>query len=158
MKSGFLFMVGFVAIMAMGANGRGGSNQLRSATENFQRPEMALAAGYSPASNLDRCHSSLGGAGYQYINAALIDTTVDLLKPEALVYVPGPNGAYKLGAVAYMVPVSAWHAIHPTEWPQAMGEQFHLNSRVGMYVLHVWNWENNPSGMFEDWNPKVPCV
>ena len=25
------------------------------------------------------------------------------------------------------------------------------------YQRHVWLWRNNPSGMFEDWNPSVSC-
>jgi hypothetical protein len=23
--------------------------------------------------------------------------------------------------------------------------------------LHAWIWQNNPAGMFEDWNPTVSC-
>ena len=26
-----------------------------------------------------------------------------------------------------------------------------------IFGLHVWLWRNNPSGMFEDFNPKVRC-
>ncbi len=25
------------------------------------------------------------------------------------------------------------------------------------YELHVWAWEENPSGSFSDWNPRVSC-
>ena len=157
MKGGFLFIFGFVGILALSATGRGEMAQLRSATEQFQRPEMAQAAGYRLMSGLSRCNPGFGGAGYQYVNVGLIDTTVDLLHPEAMIYVPGLNGGLQLGAVEYIVPVAAWHAINTSAWPQAMGQQFHLNPVLGVYVLHIWVWENNPSGMFEDWNPKVAC-
>jgi len=28
---------------------------------------------------------------------------------------------------------------------------------MAQYILHAWVWKNNPSGMFEDWNPAVSC-
>jgi hypothetical protein len=38
-----------------------------------------------------------------------------------------------------------------------MGEDLHLNSALGVYVLHAWVWRNNPAGILEDWNPEVSC-
>ena len=26
-----------------------------------------------------------------------------------------------------------------------------------LYALHVWAWENNPSGIYKSWNPRVNC-
>ena len=158
MKSGFLFILGLTAIMAFGASGRGELAQIRSATEQFQRPEMAQAAGYSFISSLNDCNPSFGGAGYQYINIGLIDTSVDLLHPEAMIYVPGRNGTLQLGAVEYIVPVAAWNAIHTAEWPRIMDQQFQLNPGLGVYILHIWVWTDNPSGIFEAWNPNVACL
>ena len=158
MKIGILFLLGITAISVLGIAGQGELPQLHSATEQFQRPEAAQAAGYNFMSSLDYCNQNLGGAGYQYVNIGLIDTNVDLLHPEALIYVPDPSGTLQLGAVEYMVPVAAWNAIHKAEWPQIMGQQFHLNATLGAYVLHVWIWKDNPSGIFEDWNPNVACL
>jgi hypothetical protein len=28
---------------------------------------------------------------------------------------------------------------------------------LGIWYLHVWIWEPNPSGLFADWNPSVTC-
>lgn len=81
---------------------------------------------------------------------------MDLLHPEAIVYAPNQSGSIQLGAVAYMVPTTVWHAEH-NELPQILGQSFHLHETLGMYVLHVWIWKDNPSGMFEDWNPNVSC-
>jgi hypothetical protein len=94
--------------------------------------------------------------GYHYVNTDLLDTTVDLLRPEAMVYSPDANGSIQLGAVEYIVSAAAWDAEH-TEVPQVLGQSFHLNERLGVYILHAWLWKNNPSGMFEDWNPEVTC-
>jgi hypothetical protein len=153
---GILFMLGVIGIMMMGTNGQSDLAQLRSITAQFQRLEAAQTAGYSPASGQCSKNSGFGGLGYRYVNTSLIDANVDFLQPEVLVYLPGPNGVLQLGAVEYIVPVAKWNATH-TGWPQMMGHQFHLNPGLEAYVLHVWVWENNPSGTFEDWNPKVSC-
>ena len=43
------------------------------------------------------------------------------------------------------------------EMPMLHGRHFHLNEKLGVLVLHAWIWKDNPSGMFEDWNPTVSC-
>ena len=95
--------------------------------------------------------------GYHYIHTGLLDLTVDALQPEAMVYVPGPNGQFKLGAVEYIVPAADWDANGHTEPPSLLGHHFHLNQDLGVYVLHAWIWRQNPLGIFEDWNPNVTC-
>lgn len=149
-------MLGVIGIMMMGTNDQREVAQLRLVTAQFQRIEVVQAAGYSLASSQCLKNSGFGGLGYRYINTSLIDAKVDIQQPEVIIYVPGPNGALQLGAVEYVVPVAMWNATH-TGWPQMMGHQFHLNPSLNAYVLHIWVWENNPSGMFEDWNPKVSC-
>ena len=140
------------------AEAQDGLAELRSATVQYHRLEVAQAAGYDLLPGLEHCFNNpgVGAMGYHYINANLLDTTVDFLKPEVLVYVPGPNGILQLGAVEYVVPAAAWDAEN-TELPQVIGQEYHLNPVLGVYVLHIWVWKNNPSGMFEDWNPTVSC-
>jgi hypothetical protein len=29
-------------------------------------------------------------------------------------------------------------------------------SRFGGWMFHIWLWENNPAGMFNNWNTAVP--
>lgn len=94
--------------------------------------------------------------GFHYINTASLDTKLDPLKPEAIVYAPKKNGKLQLAAVEYIVPAEAWDAEH-SELPMLLGQHFHLNEDLGVYVLHAWVWEKNPAGVFEDWNPKVSC-
>jgi hypothetical protein len=156
---GIMFVFGLIGILMMGTNRHSDLAQLRLATVEFQRLEAAQAAGYSLMPGLNQCfqNSGFGGLGYRFISTSLIDANVDLMQPEVMVYVRGPNGALQLAAVEYIVPVAAWNATH-TGWPQLMGHQFHLNPSLEAYVLNIWVWENNPSGMFEDWNPKVSCA
>lgn len=146
------------AVFAVRAETQDDLAELRDATAQYHRPEAAQAAGYDLVPGLDHCFNNpgVGAMGYHYINVSLLDTTVNFLQPEAMVYTPGPNGILQLGAVEYVVPAAAWDAIH-TELPQVIGHEFHLNPTLGVYVLHIWIWKNNSSGMFEDWNPKVSC-
>ena len=158
MKSGFLFVSGLIAILVLSATRQNELAQLRNATVQFHRTSAAHAAGYDLILGLDYCFQNygVGGMGYHYINTKLLDTAVELLHPEAIVYAPDANGSIQLGAIEYMVPAAAWDAEH-TEPPQVLGQRFHLHEKLGMYVLHAWIWKNNPSGMFEDWNPDVSC-
>lgn len=159
MKTQILFVLGFFAILALGATDANELAQLRAATAEFHRPEAAQAAGYDLVPGLDHCFNNpgVGAMGYHYINVSILDTTVELSRPEAMVYTPGPDGILQLGAVEYVVPAVAWDAKGYTHPPVLFGRFFHLNQALGVYVLHAWVWKNNPSGMFEDWNPNVSC-
>ena len=132
--------------------------RVRAATAQFHRPEAAQAAGYDLVPGLDYCFDNpgVGAMGYHYINTGILDTTVELLRPEAMVYAPGPDGILQLAAVEYIVPAALWDAEN-SELPMLLGQHFHLNANLGVYVLHAWIWKNNPSGIFEDWNPTVSC-
>jgi hypothetical protein len=37
------------------------------------------------------------------------------------------------------------------------GQQFKQNDTFQLWGLHVWVWEENPSGLFANWNPRVTC-
>jgi hypothetical protein len=132
---------------------------VRWATAHFHRTTMAQAVGYDLVPGLDHCFDNpgVGGMGYHYINLGLLDLTVEALQPEAIVYVPRRSGQRKLGAVEYIVPAAAWDAAGHTEPPSVLGQHLHLNQALGVYVLHVWLWQHNPAGIFEDWNPNVSC-
>jgi hypothetical protein len=132
---------------------------VRRATAQYHRPEAAMAAGWNLVPGLDHCffQPGVGAMGYHLIDAASLDLSLDPLHPEALVYAPGPNGQLQLGAVEYVVPAAAWDATGNPELPMVLGQRLHLNEALGVYILHAWIWKHNPSGIFEDWNPRVHC-
>ena len=131
--------------------------QVRAATAPFHNTETAKAAGYSFVPGLDSCFDNpgVGGMGFHLIKG--VDLTVNALEPEAMVYAPGPNGQLQLDAVEYIVPAADWDKAGHTQPPSVLGQSFHLDAALGVYILHAWIWRENPSGMFEDWNPKVSC-
>ena len=125
------------------------------ATAGFQDVGTAEAAGYSSSIDTLGCFQNpeRGGMGVHYIDQALLDDHVDITQPEALVYELDASGAI-VGLVAheYIVPVDAWTAEEP---PSLFGRDFHRHPTLPLWVLHAWLWKDNPSGIFEDWNPAV---
>ena len=96
---------------------------------------------------------STGGMGYHYGKTAFIDGNARLLEPEILMYEPQRDGSLQLVGIEYVVPLSA--AANP---PSLFGLEFHRNEAFQLWVLHVWLYKDNPSGMFTDWNPTVSCA
>jgi hypothetical protein len=127
---------------------------LRRVTANFHDLESAKAAGWS--TEITGCMSDrkAGGMGYHYGNPKLIDGSVRADEPELLLYAPEKDGGMRLTAVEYVVPLGAWSAPTP---PRLFDHDFAVNSTFGVWALHAWAWDDNPSGMFADWNPRVSC-
>ena len=160
-----LFVLGVIAILALTlvsavrASSQNDLAKVRAATEKFRKIEAVQAAGYDLVSSLDHCfeNGDIGNMGYHYINTASLDTSLDPLKPEAIVYAPTKDGELQLAAVEYIVPQAAWDEAGNTHPPELLGQHFHLNENLHVYVLHAWIWKHNPAGIFEDWNPNVSC-
>lgn len=126
---------------------------LRTATAGFLQFERAKVSGWSI--QITGCMSNpLGGMGYHYANAKIIDGTVRADQPEMLLYEPESNGQMRLVGVEYVVPIAAWHDAKP---PRLFGRDFVVDKAFQLWALHVWAWETNPSGMYQDWNPRVFC-
>jgi hypothetical protein len=125
------------------------------ATAAFQDVAVAEAAGYASSIDTLGCFQSpgRGGMGVHYIDADLLDATVDVTKPEALVYELDAAGEVTgLVAHEHIVPVDAWTSRRP---PMLFGMAFHRHPTLPLWVLHTWLWKDNPGGVFEDWNPAV---
>ncbi len=136
--------------------------QLRAATAQFHQIDAALDAGYETFKIDDSTvglglpgdptcfDNAAGGMGVHYVKG--IDATLDPQQPEAMVYEIEANGRLRLVAVEYLVPVGE---VDPANPPSLFGHEFHPHSFLPVYILHVWVWKNNPSGVFADFNPKV---
>ncbi len=136
---------------------------VREATERFQNVKQAEREEYHLQFG---CVSGddFGAMGLHYVNDALVGTgTVDVTRPQIILYEQQPNGSLKLTGADYLVLADAWDASHPGVTPQLMGQIFHYFSspnRFGLpafYTLHVWAWKDNPKGAFVNWHPNVSC-
>jgi hypothetical protein len=160
MKGKRVFIAGvlLVAILAGTAvvAASGETAGIRRATARYRRVQAAQERGYEA---FLECLSDpvAGGMGYHYVNFDIVDLALDANRPEALVYEPGPNGQLNLVAVEYIVPAEPWDAAGNNAPPTLLGQLFHLNEGLGVYVLHAWVWKENPSGLYEDYNPAVEC-
>ncbi len=126
---------------------------LRRETRHYRSFSEAASDGY--VAQLSPCvDSPAGGMGYHYGNPALIDTELEALRPEILMYEPRPNGRLRFVGVEYIVPIAAWDEPHP---PEVEGVELHKNEALGLWVLHVWTRRKNPTGVFQDFNPRVTC-
>jgi hypothetical protein len=149
-------ILGMMLIMpaALAAGQSGLATAARQGTASFHNANQAGSAGYVSTLELLGCFENpgTGGMGLHYLNLSLMDGSVDATTPEALVYEMTENGKLKLAGVEYIVPLGAWSGEDP---PELFGRSFHVNTALGLWVLHAWVWTPNPLGMFEDWNPSV---
>ena len=127
--------------------------RLRAATEPFKSSGAAIAAGYPQETGCVQMQPH-GAMGYHFGNPALKDATLEVEKPEVLVYEKRPDGTFQLNGVEFYVPFSAWTKTEP---PSIMGQNLKRAEGLGFWYLHVWSWTANPSGLFADWNPNVKC-
>jgi hypothetical protein len=137
----------------------------RQATARYH--DLSQAAGYGLFSDAAGilCIDQLGagGMGIHYVNGALVgDPNEDARHPEALVYDPDAFGRLKLVAAEYIVDKATWDATHSGP-PRLFGQDFLTipdGNRFGLaafYEIHAWLWKPNPSGFFNNWNPRVVC-
>ena len=141
--------------------------QVRQATAKYHDVEAALADGFiqTPA-----CVASPdGGMGIHFIHLArMMDSEVNILEPEILLYVESGNELKLIG-------VEYWFSIGPPNIPVdrlprplapapvIFGRSMegpmdpHEEGQPPHYDLHAWVWQGNPSGVFAQFNPNVSC-
>ena len=127
---------------------------VHSATARYHSTTQAIKAGYVADT---RCVSvpGLGGMGYHWVKASLIDPVFDPLTPEVLLYATGPGGNLKLVAVEYLV-IDAGQPI-PRFDNQIFDDRSGAPITEHHWSLHVWLHEENPAGMFKPFNPNITC-
>ena len=126
---------------------------VRQSAMRFHSTTQATRAGYSVASGCVAV-PGLGGMGYHWVNQQLVDPVFDPLKPEAVLYAPGPNGQMQFVAVEYIVINVGQPA------PTFDGQPFNVGGTpvpVAHWSLHVWVNRENPNGLFTPFNPDVSC-
>lgn len=139
----------------------------RDASAAYADPAAALASGYelltdaSDIACIDQAGD--GGMGVHYVKGALVKAaTIDAARPQALVYALDSSSKLQLVALEYVTLKADWDAAHSSP-PTLFGQGFNVTdagNRFGLpayYSLHVWIWKDNPSGMFNPWNPGVAC-
>lgn len=159
-----------IAIGATAAFGYPGNlplHRVKQATTRYHNVEVAKSAGYGLLLDAQgiACIDmpGQGAMGVHYVNGDLVgDPAIDPLRPEAVVYEPGPGSHLRLVAVEYVVLQADWDRTHHAR-PKLFGRRFDLTTspnRYGLpafYSLHAWIFRDNPAGTFTMWNPRVHC-
>ncbi len=140
-------------------------HEVRRATKKFHDIQVAVQEGYAAFPDRNGycvAQPGQGAMGIHYLNGGLLDAVLDPLRPEALMYQPTKDGRLELLGVEYIVFQDVWDALHPQP-PVLFGHPFHLvrapnrYNVPAFYELHLWVWEHNRNGIFNDWNPQVRC-
>ena len=112
-------------------------------------------AGYPTALGMCAADSSMGAMGYHLVNRPLFDATLDIERPEMLVFEPLGDGKARLVAVEYVVPYRFAPRDGPA--PRLFGQDLKRYDKFNYWEIHVWAWRANRSGIFADWNPDLSC-
>lgn len=129
---------------------------VHSVAARFNTPVQATRAGYVSTVACAQ-HPTAGAMGIHWVNESLIDGVFDPLQPEAVLYMPDAHGKLRLVAVEYIVFPDPEG---PAEVPMFGDQPFDFNMAPlpePNYTLHVWAFEENPSGVFAQWNPALSC-
>lgn len=135
---------------------------VREATRQYLDVNNAIAAGYGPFLGCVS-GSDHGAMGIHYINGSLLNGTIDVNHPQALIYEPLPNGQLRLVGVEFITLASTW--LQNNSSPPVLEGQVFLYvdspnrfNTPAFFELHVWAWRDNPQGDFVDWNNHVSCA
>jgi hypothetical protein len=135
---------------------------VREATRRFNDLERAVAEGYVPISPCVEV-PGLGGMGIHYGKPATMDDADYVAtEPEILLYAPQADGSLRLVAVEYWITEAAWQTAGKSGTPVFVDHPFDFDPAndhglPNRYTLHIWNWFDNPSGIFAPFNPRVSC-
>ncbi len=151
LAGGMALVASLVSAPAATAENRSTLAQVRQATVQFHDLATAQAADYE---QFLPCFDDgmASGMGQHFAKFSLIDSTIDAIHPEVLVYEPH-NGRYQLVAVEYVVPQGAPYS--DANPPRLFGADYHRNDTLGIWALHAWIWRGNPAGVHADFNPNV---
>jgi hypothetical protein len=135
----------------------------RHGTAKYHDVNAALADGYVRTGNCVEVPGE-GGMGIHFLNRAYAaDPRIIPGRPEELLYAPSDDGGLRLIGVEYFRADADQNLATDDDRPDFAGVPFDgpmLGHAPGMpihYDLHVWVWRHNPSGMFNEYNPKVHC-
>jgi hypothetical protein len=129
--------------------------RVRAATEAYKNLDAAVADGFPRTVATCLSDASSGGMGHHHTNRTRSDATVEVERPEILLYSYHPDGSYVLNGVEYIVPFRAWPK--DSVPPRVMGRDMLQSEPLKLWYLHAWIWTPNEAGLFSDWNPVVAC-
>jgi hypothetical protein len=135
--------------------------EVRDALRRYEDPILAVRDGY--LSTLGCVEYPEGGMGVHFLNPALIGPAPDPFRPQILVYEPAADGALRLVAAEWLIPLATGVAERPSLFGRPFdgpmeGHEPLMPRELHHYDLHVWLFKENPAGLFAATNPTVGCT
>lgn len=125
-------------------------NQLIVATSKYADINVATAESFFDVSGF------VPNMGHHYLLSPRVDGTFELERPELVLYAPDSNGNMEFVAVEYAIPVADINNPgNPPEGFTGNEDEWHLNTNLSQWQLHVWIGKENPDGIFAPFNPNV---
>ena len=141
---------------------------LRARSAPWHSEKHAAEAGYTtPVGCTDERTEGLSssdarGMGYHTLNPSLIDGEARLLDPELLVYGRDrTDGKLKFAGFDYFIPGAFYPGPTSPGYPgtppllQGLGTPLMWNDAHDGWIAHIWLWQKNPDGLFENFNPDI---
>ena len=120
----------------------------RGATARYQDFQKAIRDGYVDIGVV------LPNMGRHLLKDGLLDAIFEAERPELLVYMEDLGGRMKLVAVEYAVPLNL--SATPPEGFTGGADQWFSDDRFKLWTLHAWVFKENPDGIFNPTNRRVP--
>lgn len=138
----------------------------QSENAELNKQIAALRAYVAPYHNIEKAMEDgyviditgyMSQMGHHFLKAEYLDNNFDLLRPELLIYAPGPNNKWRLVGVEYATLIE--DISNPPPAPEGFignEDQWSINTTFEVWTLHVWVGLNNPNGIFAMHNPRLP--
>ena len=125
----------------------------RNATAKYHDIEQALADGFVQVS------ACIPGEGIHFRREFPLDCEFDPAIPEALHYVPKPNGELQLIGIEYFVPRNAacGTLLNAPEGFSGDADEWETEMGGTAWALNAWVWEGVPDGVFAFRSDKITC-
>ena len=120
----------------------------REATARYHNVQKAFDDGYVDINVV------LPNMGRHLMKPGLVNATFNVSEPELLVYSEGPGKELKLVAVEYAVPLNL--SANAPEGFTGDADEWTPSQAFGLWLLHAWVWKDNPDGVFNPTNSRVP--
>lgn len=161
---GVFALTAFGALFSVGAGAKPDPwHDVKASLSRYNSLEQAERAGYTTEG--EPCVAApIGTMGIHAVNPPLIgDPAIDAFHPEILLYLPDKHGKLRLIGVEYFKIDADGDLSTDVDRPSVRGQPFdgpmpgHNPTMPVHYDVHVWLWEDNPSGFFAPFNPALGC-